>query len=238
MIEINLIPDVKKELLRAQATRTAVISGAIITSIIAGGLVVALLLYVYGVQTVRSGIAEKDIKDQYATLSEVEDLSKILTIQNQLATMSELNANKKIDSRLFNVLAAVVPPEPNSVQISQINIDAEDSLITLDGQTRAFDSMEVFKKTLDSAIVVFTNKDGEKQEVKLATALNSSEVSYGENSNGEKVLLFSISFEYPEELFSPDVTDVTVKLSVNGNVTDSYLGVPRSIFTERAKEVE
>lgn len=237
MIEINLIPDVKKELLRAQATRTAVISGAIITSIVAGGLVVALVLYVYGVQAVRSTLAQQEIKDQYATLSKVEDLSKVLTIQNQLATMSELNANKKIDSRLFNVLAAVVPPEPNSVQLSQINVDATDSIITLDGQTRAFDSMEVFKKTLDSAIVVFT-KDGEEQEVKLAEALNSGEVSYGENSNGDKVLLFSISFEYPEELFSPDVTDVTVKLSVNGNVTDSYLGIPRSIFTERAKEVE
>lgn len=238
MIEINLIPDVKKELLRAQATRTAVISGAIVTSIIAGGLVVALLLYVYGVQAVRSGLVQQEIKDQYATLSKVEDLSKILTIKNQLATMSELNANKKIDSRIFNVLAAVVPPEPNSVQISQINIDAEDSLITLEGQTRAFDSMEVFKKTLDSAIIVYTDKDNEKQEVKLASALNSSEVSYGENSNGEKVLLFSISFEYPEELFSPDVNDVTIKLSINGNVTDSYLGVPRSIFTERAKEVQ
>lgn len=238
MIEINLIPDVKKELLRAQATRTAVISGAIITSIIAGGLVVALLLYVYGVQAVRSNLAEQEIKDQYATLSKVEDLSKILTIQNQLATMSNLNDSKKIDSRLFDVLAAVVPPEPNSVQISQINIDAEDSKITLDGQTRAFDSMEVFKKTLDSAIVVYTDKDNEKHEVKLAESLNSSEVSYGENSNGDKVLLFSISFEYPEELFSPSVKDVTIKLSINGNVTDSYLGVPRSIFTERAKEVE
>lgn len=237
MIEINLIPDVKRELLRAQATRAAVISGSILTSIIAGGLVVALLLYVFGVQTVRSNLASDEIKKQYATLSQVEDLSKILTIKNQLATMSDLNANKKIDSRIFNVLSAVVPPEPNSVQLSQINVDAEESIITLDGQTRAFDSMEVFKKTLDSAIVVYT-KDGAEEEVKLAEALNSGEISYGENSDGQKVLLFSISFEYPEELFSPDVTNVSVKLSVNGNVTDSYLGVPRSIFTERAKEAE
>lgn len=237
MIEINLIPDVKKELLRAQSTRATVISVSIFASIVAGGLVVALLLYVFGVQAVRSTLAKDEIKSQYATLSKVEDLSKVLTIQNQLGTMSELNDSKKINSRLFNVLAAVVPPEPNSVQLSQINVDSEDSVITLDGQTRAFDSMEVFKKTLDSAIVVYT-KEGKESEVKLATTLNSSEVSYGENSNGDKVLLFSISFEYPEELFSPAVSAVTVKLSVNGNVTDSYLGIPRSIFTERAKEVE
>lgn len=238
MIEINLIPDVKRELLRAQAARTAVISGSIFVSIIAGGIVIALVLYVFGVQTVRSNIAEDEIEKQYASLSKVEDLSKVLTIQNQLDTMSSLNENKKIDSRLFNVLAAVVPPEPNSVKISQVNVDAEDAKITIDGQTRAFDSMEIFKKTLDSAIVIYTDEEGQQQEAKLASALNFGGVSYGENAEGEKVILFSIDFEYPDELFSPKVKDVTIKLSINGNVTDSYLGIPRSIYAERARGAE
>lgn len=236
MIEINLVPDVKQELLRAQSMRAAVISGAILTSIIAGAVVVLLALYVYGVQTVRSGIVSDEIKTQYKTLSEVKDLSKVLTIQNQLATMSELNANKKIDSRIFSVVSAVVPPAPNEVQISQIDINSADSIISFEGQTRAYDSMEVFKKTVDSAIVVY-KEDGEERTVKLATTLDTSEISYGENASGEKVLMFTISFEYPVELFSPSVKDVTIKLSVDGNVTDSYLGIPRSIFAERATEV-
>ncbi|MGH7218580.1 MAG: hypothetical protein ACREGE_04020 [Candidatus Microsaccharimonas sp.] len=237
MIEINLVPDVKQELLRAQSMRAAVISGAILTSIIAGAVVVLLALYVYGVQTVRSGLVSDEIKTQYKTLSEVKDLSKVLTIQNQLAKMSELNDNKKIDSRIFSVVSAVVPPAPNEVQISQIDINSADGIISFEGQTRAYDSMEVFKKTLDSAIVVY-QEDGQEQTVKLAATLDTSEVSYGENANGEKVLMFTISFEYPEELFSPAIKEVTIKLSVDGNVTDSYLGIPRSIFAERAKEVE
>ncbi len=237
MIEINLIPDVKKELLKAQSARAAVISGSIITSIIAGGIVVALALYVFGVQTVRQDLTTKEINDQYKTLSEVEDLSKVLTIQNQLTKMDQLNENKKIDSRIFSVLSAVVPPAPNDVQISQIDINAADSVITLDGQTRAFDSMEVFKKTLDSAIIVYKEGDEEKT-VKLTDELNAGEVSYGENANGEKVVMFSIKFKYPTELFSSSIPAVTIKLNVNGNVTDSYLGIPRSIFTERATEVQ
>ncbi len=237
MIEINLVPDVKQELLRAQSMRAAVISGAILTSIIAGAVVVVLALYVYGVQTVRSNFVSGEIKDQYKTLSEVKDLSKVLTIQNQLATMSELNGNKKIDSRIFSVVSAVVPPAPNEVQISEITINAADGLISFEGQTRAFDSMEVFKKTLDSAIVVY-NDGSEEQSVKLASNLDTGEVTYGENATNEKVLMFTISFEYPEELFSSAIKDITVKLSVNGNVTDSYLGIPRSIFTERATEVK
>lgn len=237
MIEINLIPDVKKELLKAQSARAAVISGSIITSIIAGGIVVALALYVFGVQAVRQDLTTKEINDQYKTLSEVEDLSKVLTIQNQLTKMDQLNENKKIDSRIFSVLSAVVPPAPNDVQISQIDINATDSVITLDGQTRAFDSMEVFKKTLDSAIIVYKDGDEEKT-VKLTDELNAGEVSYGENANGEKVVMFSIKFKYPTELFSSSIPAVTIKLNVNGNVTDSYLGIPRSIFTERATEVQ
>lgn len=237
MIEINLIPDVKQELLRAQATRAAVISASIITSIVAGGVVVALLLYVFGVQTVRSTLVTNEIKNQYATLSKVEDLSKILTIQKQLSSISTLNDSKNIDSRMFGVLSAVVPPAPNEVQISQININADESIITLDGQTRAYDSMEVFKKTLDSAMVVY-KQDGEEKTVKLTDSLDAGDVSYGENAQGEKVLMFSISFVYPDELFAPSSKDVVIKLSVNGNVTDSYLGIPRSIFAERAKELQ
>lgn len=235
MIEINLIPDVKQELLRAQRVRAIVISSSILTAIIAGSLIVLLLVYIYGVQSIRHYALDEEIKKQDAQLSKVEDLSKILTIQNQLAKMNELNANKKIDSRVFDVLSAVVPP--NSVQISKVDVNNETSTITLEGQAIAFDKMEIFKKTLDSAMIVYT-KDGEEQEVKLASTLDTGNISYGSNANNEKVIVFTLTFEYPEELFTPEISQLAIKLSVNGNVTDSYLGIPRSIFTTPATEVE
>lgn len=237
MIEINLIPDVKQELLKAQRTRAIVISGAIVTSIIAAAAVVLLLVYIYAFQNIRGYSLDNQIKDRNAQLSQVEDLSKILTIQNQLSVINTLNDNKNINSRIFDVVSAVVPPEPNNVLISQINVDNESSTVTLEGQTANFNSMEVFKKTLDSAIIVYT-EDGEQKEVKLATTLNSGEVTYGSNANNEKVIVFTVSFEFPEELFSPKIPTIAIKLSINGNVTDSYLGIPRSIFTQRANEVE
>lgn len=235
MIEINLIPDVKRELLRAQRARSIVISGAILTSIVAAAVVVVMLVYIYGVQSLRHYTLDQDIKSQSSELSKVEDLSKILTIQNQLATMKDLNDKKQIDSRIFNVLSAVVPPEPNSVKLSRVTIDNTASKITLEGQTRAFDSMEVFKKTLDSAVIVYTDNN-EQKSVKLADSLDAGDVSYGSNANNEKVIVFTLTFAYPAELFSPKTTNPVIKLSVNGNVTDSYLGVPRSIFTEPAKK--
>ena len=237
MIEINLIPDVKQELLKAQRMRTVVISGAITGSIIAAGLVVALVIYVFAVQSVRSSFLDDAIKTNDAKLAEVEDSSKILTIQNQLKLISELNANKKMDSRVFDVLAAVIPPEPNSVQISMFNIDADTSTITLEGQTRAYDSMEIFKKTLDSAIVTYVENE-EDMQVKLAADVSTGDISYGEDASGVKVVRFSLNFVYPEELFSPTIPLVTIKLSQNGNVTDSYLGIPKSMFVDRAEDVK
>lgn len=239
MIEINLIPDVKQELLRAQRTRTAVISFSILTSIIAGGVLVVLALYVFGVQTVRSALLDNEITSGNQQLSKVEDLSKILTIQNQLTKISELNSNKNMDSRLFDMLSAVTPSGNNKVQFSSITVDSTDATtqtIRLEGQTNAYDSMEVFKKTVGSAIIEYT-QDGQQKTVNLASNISTSDVSYGEDASGQKVLRFVLTFTYAPELLSPTVVAPTFKLSVDGNVTDSYLGIPKSLFTERAKDL-
>jgi len=235
MIEINLIPDVKQELLKAQRTRAAVISSSILISIIAGGIVVALALYVFGVQTVRSSLLDTQINDGNAKLSKVEDLSKILTIQNQLTKISQLNADKNVSSRVFDMLSAVTPSGANTVQFSQISVDTENTTIRLEGQTNAYDSMEVFKKTLASAIIEYVD-NGEQKNVALAADISTTDISYGEDSSGAKVLRFVVTFAYPTELFSTSVTAPSFKLSVDGNVTDSYLGIPKSLFTERAKD--
>lgn len=246
MIEINLIPDVKQELIRAQRMRTTVISTSILVSIISVGVVIALLLYVFGAQLVRKSILDGAIKDGSAKLSKVEDLSKMLTIQNQLTKISELNKQKNIDSRTFDMLQAVTPVDDNKqpmIRISQVDVantsNAETGgspRITIQGQTATYSSMEVFKKTVDSAIVEY-NDNGEMKSAKLASNIGTSDVSYGADAENNKVVRFTLSFSFAPELFSSEVTAPVIKLSVNGNVTDSYLGIPKSIFTERAKDL-
>jgi len=237
MIEINLIPDVKQELLKAERARALVISGAIITCIIAGGIVALLAVYIYGVQFGRNIIVDNSITSGSEKLAKVEDLSKMITIQNQMKRIDQLNDTKSIDSRLFDVLSAVIPPAPNEVRVSTLSVNSDESTIKIEGQTKAYDSMEVFKKTINSSVIVYT-EDGAEKQVKLASELSTSDTSYGENPDGAKVLRFTLSFKYPPELFSAKTPTPTIKLSINGNVTDSYLGIPKSIFTERAKDVE
>ena len=248
MIEINLIPDVKRELLKAQRTRGVVISASIFISIVAVAVLVLLLVYVYGVQWARSAYLDGQITEKGKQLSQVEDLSQILTIQKQLSSISSLNDSKNMTSRVFDIVSAVTPPEPNGVSFSQITVSpsgsvgADDSdesatgagTLYLEGQTSGYTSMEIFKKTVSNTIIHLV-KDGETVEVPLASNISTGDISYGEDSGGAKVLRFSISFEYPQELLSPSSTGISFKLKQNGNVTDSYLGIPR--FTTRATDI-
>lgn len=238
MIEINLIPDVKQELIKAQRIRATVISFSILIGIIAIGVVTLLAVYVFAFQTVRSVVADDAIKKGSQELASVEDLSKTLTIQNQLTKLSILNDSKKIDSRIFDVLAAVIPPAPNDVRISNLSVDSATSTVTMEGQAaNSYAAVEVFRKTIDGAKVAFTNDDG-TQEVNLASNVSTGETSYGEDASGAKVLRFTLSFTYATELFAPSSKNVTIKISTQGNVTDSYLGVPKSIFVDRATDVK
>ncbi len=238
MIEINLVPDVKQELIKAQRVRATVISFAIVIGLISVATVTLLAVYVFGVQTVRSNLAGESIKKGASQLANVADLSKTLTIQNQLTKISAMHSDKKIDSRIFAVLGAIIPPAPNDVKVSNLSIDANAGKITIEGQaSNSYAAVEVFKKTVEGAQIKFTDDQGD-QKLTLASNVSTGDTSYGEDSTGAKVLRFSLSFTYAQELFAPSSKGITVIISNSGNATDSYLGVPKSIFVDRAQDIK
>lgn len=231
MIEINLIPDVKLELLRAERSRSMVISYSLIAGIASLAVVGLLVLYVYAVQGIQNVVADNQIDEQYRKLNSVEDLPKVLTIQNQLSQISTLNDSKQLNSRVYDLLNAVIPPAPNEVQVVTLIQDNELGTIKIDGQAASYDSVEAFKKTIDGAEIRFNDPNTNTEEVvKLATDISIDSIGYGENSTGGSIVSFTISFTYAEELYSAKVPNIVIKLNNVGNVTDSYLGVPRSIF--------
>lgn len=238
MIEINLVPDIKQELLRAERVRTSVISLAVVVSLIAVGLVVLLVLWVYGGQAVRGLLLDNEIKDKSSKLASVEDISNTLTIQNQLSLLSAMHSDKKVDSRIFDVLQTVNPPAPNTINVTNLKIDAATTTITVQGQaTNGYAALEVFKKTLDATTLKYT-KDGKDTTVPLVLKMSDADRSYGENANGAKVLRFTISFTYPKELFAHTIPTLTIQAPNTTNATDSFLGVPSSLFVQKAADTQ
>lgn len=238
MIEINLVPDVKQELIRAQRVRTTVISISILASMIAGGIVVVLLLWVFAVQTARGVISDNTIKTESEKLAAVEDISDTLTIQNQLSKLADMHDSKSIDSRIFDILSTINPPEPNNVAITNLSLDSTEKTIRIEGQAQnGYPALEVFKKTIDATRFEFT-QDGQKQSVALASQMSDSDRSYGEDASGARVLRFALTFNYADQLFSRTAENAVVVAPSKTNVTDSFLGVPQSLFTQQASDTE
>lgn len=238
MIQINLIPDVKQELINAERVRTGVISMAIIVGIAAVGIVVLLAIWVFGVQLTRGILLDNTIKDKSAEIAQVDDLSNTLTIQNQLATLPGLHDSKHMDSRIFSMLTTINPPAPNEINVTSFALDSTEKTMTIEAQARsAYPALEAFRKTILATSIEYS-LDGEKVSVPLASSLNDSERSYGEDADGNHVLRFKLSFTYADELLAPTSKNLTIVAPTKSNVTDSFLGVPKSLFTTKATDSE
>ncbi len=239
MIEINLLPNVKRELLKTRAMRNRVISISFLvgSASIAAVVVLALIL---GSQIAAEAVQSGVIKDRNDKLIAVEDLNKVVTIQHQLTKINEQHSGKKINSRIFDVVTAVNPVAPNNVSFSDIKVNPESKTITLEGSAvNGYSALETLKKTILNTKVQTT--DGDKSsEVSLTKEIKDGDTSFGENSEGKKVLQFSFSFEYAEELLEPANNGTVSVLTPTGkaDVTDSRQGIPDSLFKSNSKKQE
>ena len=239
MIEINLLPNVKRELLKTRAMRNRVIS----ISFLVGGASIAavvVLALILGSQIAAEAVQNGVIKDRNDKLMAVEDLNKVVTIQNQLTKINEQHSRKKLNSRIFDVVTAVNPVAPNNVSFSDIKVNPESKTITLEGSAvNGYSALETLKKTILNTKVQTT--DGDKSsEVSLTKEIKDGDTSFGENSEGKKVLQFSFSFEYAEELLAPANNGTVSVLTPTGkvDVTDSRQGIPDSLFKSNSKKQE
>ena len=239
MIEINLLPNVKRELLKTRVMRNRVIS----ISFLVGGASIAavvVLALILGSQIAAEAVQSGVIKDRNDKLMAVEDLNKVVTIQHQLTKINEQHSGKKINSRIFDVVTAVNPVAPNNVSFSDIKVNPGSKTITLEGSAvNGYSALETLKKTILNTKVQTT--DGDKSsEVSLTKEIKDGDTSFGENSEGKKVLQFSFSFEYAEELLAPANDGTVSVLTPTGkvDVTDSRQGIPDSLFKSNSKKQE
>lgn len=238
MIEINLIPDVKQEFIRAQKVRNTAITFSVLIGMAAGGVVVVLAL-ILGAQSLHESIVRQEIKKQYNTLSSVENIDNVLTIQHQLSKISTMHNNKSMDSRIFDVIAAINPPAPNDAKISNVRIDPSKSLLTIEGSAvNGYAATETLRKTILNTQMESVD-DGKTVTIPLTSEVSIGETSYGESSDGGRVLRFVISFVYPDGMFDNTIQSFRIVTPTQRiDVTDSRSRVPQSIFSQQAKDIE
>ncbi len=171
MISLNLLPDVKKDLLRVRRERNLVVS----ISVIVVGASIGVLLLLSGTLGVLIGakaLMENGIKNDEQTIKQAQkkkQLDKYITIQNQLKQIGKLKSDQQVYSRLMDYLTQLNPAAPNNVQISSAKIEApagssgdtsssgsssasaDGITMTIEGKTTNFSALDVYKNTLSKA---------------------------------------------------------------------------------------
>ena len=136
--EINLVPDVKGEMIKALKLRNFIFFLCIV--VVAASIGVSLVFFsiAAGQEAVVSG--KKNTLDEMSNkINEYSDLSDFLTIKDQLGNLSSISENKNQLSRLFGVLSAILPTGADTITIStlSINFEEENPIVTIEAQANA-----------------------------------------------------------------------------------------------------
>lgn len=166
MVQFNLLPDVKLEYIKARRTKRLVTLLSIVVSGAALAVLLLMVVTVYGVQKKSLSDLNKDIKKYSDQLKAVPDLSKILTVQNQLAALDGtsskpgLHDQKPVATRLFGYISQLTPPQAS---ISKLHVDYAANAMTITGEAPSLEIINSFTDEIKATTYTKGTVKGEWQ---------------------------------------------------------------------------
>lgn len=233
MIQFNLLPDVKLDYVKAKRVRRSVFVACFFVS--AGALTALILMFmVVGVfQKQHLKAVSSDIDKYNKELHEKEELPKILTVQNQLISLTCtskedfkskpcLHDNKPAANRLFTYLTKIVPEK---VSISETHVDFDAKTIKFQGNTPTLNIINTFVDTLK--FTTFKNIDGQEVNAFSKVVLTSFQKS-------QDAFTYTIDLAYDAQIFDSKVAE---SMKVPKTITTrSVLDNPtKDLFKEQPK---
>ena len=101
--EINLVPDIKEEMIKALKLRNYIFFGCMVVAAASVAVTFIFGVILGGQQLARDG-KKSAIDDLSSKLNSYSELGDTLTIKDQLGNLSTLADNKKVMTRTFNLL--------------------------------------------------------------------------------------------------------------------------------------
>ena len=145
MIQFNLLPDVKIQFIKATRTKRLVIMASILSSLVALFIMISLFLLVNVAQKEHLSNLSASIKTDSKKLQDMQNLSKILTVQNQLVALDGAHNKKPVTTRLANYLEVITP---SNVNISTLSIDFIPTTLSISGRADQLTNIIKFVSTL------------------------------------------------------------------------------------------
>lgn len=211
MIQFNLLPDVKKEYIKAKRTRRLITSVSTIAAVSSLAVVAVLFSIVQIGQKRNIDDLTKDINSEVSSIQSIENLETILTVQSQLEALPELHKSKPHTSRLFDYLTAITP---SPVLITSLKMDVDSTTISITGTADSLASVNQYADTIKFATYKTNDIDDGKPFSNVITRLSRDD----ESAN------YTIDFTYDPVLFD-NSTEVSIVVP-NTVTTRSSLGQP------------
>jgi len=225
MIQFNLLPDVKLEYIKAERTKRLVMASASIVTAVSLAVLIILVMVVNVINAKTITDLRKDITATSDKIKETPELDKILTVQNQLNNLSMLHDQKPVVSKLNGFIQQLTP---DTVTISEFEVDFEESVITVSGAALDTDvtskqALSQVNKFVDSVkFTTFMAPDPNDSQKKIETPA-FKDVVLEEFERGKKEASYTIKFS-----FDPIIFDSNANISLQ---RDSRLKQTEQITT-------
>ena len=218
MIEINLLPAVKQDFIRAKRLKRIITSISILVTIIALGLLGLAATVVYAIQPVTSTLLDKAIDEDMAKLNKDKNLTRNLTIQNQLTSITGLHEQKGNVTGIFEYLKALNPAAPNNLTISKMQLDPSTTTMSIEASAADFSRLAIIKDTFNAAVFSYSKpKDGEEgydqvKGEKVFSDVSVTDPSLSNDSDGKSVVSFKMALTYNPLLFDWTLKNIVVSI--------------------------
>ena len=155
--EINLVPDIKNEMIKAIKLRNLIFFLCII---VASASVATVVVFgtIVGGQTLIIDGKDNSINALSSKIKDYKDLNEFLTIKDQVGNIGTITNKKKVFSRAFNIINAIIPTGADYINISDANINLETDSPTLSIEAQAnagtepyidYRVLDAFKKSME-----------------------------------------------------------------------------------------
>lgn len=154
--EINLVPDIKNEMILALKLRNLIFFLCIVVGAAGAGVALFFGIILGGQQLVVDG-KESTLKVMSEKINSYSDLSDFLTIKDQLRQLKTIAEKKTVFSRTFGILGVMLPKGPDTITISKLKVDFTDKepVLMLEAQANAgqepridYNVLDAFKKSM------------------------------------------------------------------------------------------
>ena len=259
MISINLLPDVKKNLLRVRRERNLVVTVSIVAVAASVGALFLLGAMLAGATIIKNGHIGK-IDDYESEIEEAKDkdqLNEYLTVQNQLSQIDGLKGEQKVYSRLMDYLVQLNPAAPNNAALTSVSIeDGDDGIaITLEGTTANYATLNVYKNTLINAILKYEEKtddessdeqdddesdtvnDEKAERINLFSSVTVRSTNFVDDGKNGNSVRFDIMAVFDPKAFDSSIENQSIEIPEEV-VSDGDQNAPKSPNEQEAEQNE